>query len=152
MKAHAFGLVISNDRLQVQCAAGVRSERPRKQRGSRSPPVSKGVELAPVIAEPKLEQPPRTRRPLATHLLQVAATAAPSTQEFKYLPLDLPPPQHTKVTASEFLKSSAGIADCPHSPQPEFAVIGRSNVGKSSLINCLANNSKLAKVSKEPGG
>ena len=40
---------------------------------------------------------------------------------------------------------------CPQSPLPEYAFIGRSNVGKSSLINMLTHNSRLAKTSQKPG-
>ncbi len=50
-----------------------------------------------------------------------------------------------------FAKSSAKITECPKSNLPEYAFIGRSNVGKSSLINMLCNNNKLAKTSATPG-
>lgn len=50
-----------------------------------------------------------------------------------------------------YLVSSATVAQCPAPDKPEYAFIGRSNVGKSSLINMLTNNAKLAKVSKTPG-
>jgi GTP-binding protein len=50
-----------------------------------------------------------------------------------------------------FVKSSARVSDCPKDNKPELAFIGRSNVGKSSLINMLANRSKLAKTSSTPG-
>ena len=49
------------------------------------------------------------------------------------------------------MKSSPGIADCPPNNLPEFAFIGRSNVGKSSLINMLLGRKKLASVSTRPG-
>jgi GTP-binding protein len=50
-----------------------------------------------------------------------------------------------------FVKSSAALKDCPQPDKPEYAFIGRSNVGKSSLINMLCNNSTLAKTSTTPG-
>lgn len=50
-----------------------------------------------------------------------------------------------------FVKSSASVKQCPPDRLPEFALIGRSNVGKSSLINTLTESPGLAKVSKEPG-
>ncbi len=50
-----------------------------------------------------------------------------------------------------FTKTSAKISDCPKPVFPEYAFIGRSNVGKSSLINMLCNNNKLAKTSSTPG-
>lgn len=50
-----------------------------------------------------------------------------------------------------FTKTSAKVGDCPKPIFPEFAFIGRSNVGKSSLINMLCNNNKLAHTSSTPG-
>lgn len=55
------------------------------------------------------------------------------------------------VNSAYFVKSSARVYDCPLADRPEYAFIGRSNVGKSSLINRLANQSKLAKTSSTPG-
>lgn len=47
--------------------------------------------------------------------------------------------------------SNSSVAKCPAPDKPEFAFIGRSNVGKSSLINMLTNNKNLAKTSARPG-
>lgn len=55
------------------------------------------------------------------------------------------------ITSAEYLISSPELSKCPPADKPEFAFIGRSNVGKSSLINMLANNQKLAKISATPG-
>lgn len=55
------------------------------------------------------------------------------------------------IRSSIFKKSAASLKDCPKTTLPEFAFIGRSNVGKSSLINYLCNNNKLAKTSATPG-
>jgi GTP-binding protein len=55
------------------------------------------------------------------------------------------------VRKAVFHKSSSKLAECPKPALPEFAFIGRSNVGKSSLINMLCNNNKLAKTSATPG-
>jgi GTP-binding protein len=55
------------------------------------------------------------------------------------------------IVKAEFLKSSTELKDCPAPDKPEFVFIGRSNVGKSSLINMLCNNRKLAKTSSTPG-
>jgi len=52
---------------------------------------------------------------------------------------------------AEFVKSSPSLKECPKPDMPEYAFIGRSNVGKSSLINMLCMNSKLAKTSATPG-
>lgn len=51
----------------------------------------------------------------------------------------------------EFLQSTDDWRKCPAAPLPEYAFVGRSNVGKSSLINMLVNNRKLAKTSSKPG-
>ncbi len=55
------------------------------------------------------------------------------------------------IRSAEFVKSSSGHRDCPQAPFPEFAFIGRSNVGKSSLINMLTGKKGLAKTSSTPG-
>lgn len=55
------------------------------------------------------------------------------------------------IKTAEFLSSSAKVNQCPETHAPEYAFIGRSNVGKSSLINMLCNNKGLAKVSATPG-
>ncbi|WP_170971065.1 ribosome biogenesis GTP-binding protein YihA/YsxC [Ilyomonas limi] len=55
------------------------------------------------------------------------------------------------IKKAEYLKSSASYEQCPKPDRPEYAFIGRSNVGKSSLINMLCNNQKLAKTSAAPG-
>jgi len=52
---------------------------------------------------------------------------------------------------AEFLVSNSDYQKCPTLNKPEYAFIGRSNVGKSSLINMLTNNQKLAKTSGKPG-
>ena len=56
-----------------------------------------------------------------------------------------------KITKAEFAGSSTRVSGKPARRAPEFAFIGRSNVGKSSLINMLTGNSKLAKTSQTPG-
>ncbi|MBR5466242.1 MAG: YihA family ribosome biogenesis GTP-binding protein [Bacteroidaceae bacterium] len=55
------------------------------------------------------------------------------------------------IKTAEYIISSAKVEQCPKSDIPEYAFIGRSNVGKSSLINMLADNNKLAKTSAKPG-
>ena len=55
------------------------------------------------------------------------------------------------IKNSSFVKSSSVFTECPEPKLPEYAFIGRSNVGKSSLINYLTNKKKLAKVSVKPG-
>lgn len=55
------------------------------------------------------------------------------------------------IYKAQFSISSPNVEKCPASQQPEYAFIGRSNVGKSSLINMLLDNKKLAKTSATPG-
>lgn len=55
------------------------------------------------------------------------------------------------ITDARYIISSPDVKDCPPSALPEYAFIGRSNVGKSSLINMLCHNPKLAKTSQKPG-
>jgi GTP-binding protein len=56
-----------------------------------------------------------------------------------------------KVTQATFLMSNSDYQKCPHPDKPEYAFIGRSNVGKSSLINSVVNRKDLAKTSQTPG-
>lgn len=56
-----------------------------------------------------------------------------------------------KIKSAEFIISNSQVSKCPQSLLPEYAFIGRSNVGKSSLINMLTNNNKLAMTSATPG-
>jgi GTP-binding protein len=56
-----------------------------------------------------------------------------------------------EITAAKYLISNAEYTQCPKPDRPEYAFIGRSNVGKSSLINMLSNHKGLAKTSGSPG-
>ncbi|HUS00234.1 MAG TPA: ribosome biogenesis GTP-binding protein YihA/YsxC [Chitinophagaceae bacterium] len=56
-----------------------------------------------------------------------------------------------QIKNAKYLISSPDYTKCPAPDRPEYAFIGRSNVGKSSLINMLCNNDKLAKTSNSPG-
>jgi len=56
-----------------------------------------------------------------------------------------------RVKSASFVVSNAKVSECPKSSLPEFAFIGRSNVGKSSLINMLTGRKQLAKTSGKPG-
>ena len=56
-----------------------------------------------------------------------------------------------EIKQAEFVISNTDISKCPPPDLPEYAFIGRSNVGKSSLINMLTGNKKLAKISSKPG-
>jgi len=55
------------------------------------------------------------------------------------------------IKNATYIISNPDVASCPQSNLPEYAFIGRSNVGKSSLINMLCHNPKLAKTSQKPG-
>ncbi|MGB5434456.1 MAG: ribosome biogenesis GTP-binding protein YihA/YsxC [Maribacter sp.] len=56
-----------------------------------------------------------------------------------------------KIKSADFVISNSDVAKCPNEPLPEYAFIGRSNVGKSSLINMLTERKSLAKTSGRPG-
>lgn len=56
-----------------------------------------------------------------------------------------------KIKSAEFVISNSEVSKCPDSNLPEYAFIGRSNVGKSSLINMLTERKSLAKISGRPG-
>src|SRR5688572_17276821 len=56
-----------------------------------------------------------------------------------------------EIIKAEYLISSPSFDKCPKPDRPEYAFIGRSNVGKSSLINLLTNKKELAKVSRSRG-
>ncbi|CAI0554441.1 unnamed protein product [Linum tenue] len=58
---------------------------------------------------------------------------------------------HSQIKEVQFVKSSPRAKDCPKDDKPEFAIVGRSNVGKSSLINSLVRKKELALTSKKPG-
>eukprot|EP00878_Enallax_costatus_P044528 GHUV01053188.1.p1 GENE.GHUV01053188.1~~GHUV01053188.1.p1 ORF type:complete len:198 (+),score=15.70 GHUV01053188.1:39-596(+) len=88
------------------------------------------------------------RRADSQRQVGLAAARGPAKQQRT----ELPTAEHAKIKKSVYVSSSVDLRGCPAQDYPEFAVIGRSNVGKSSLINMLTQNNKLAKVSKEPGG
>lgn len=56
-----------------------------------------------------------------------------------------------KIKSADFVVSNTNVHHCPREPLPEYAFIGRSNVGKSSLINMLTERRHLAKISGKPG-
>lgn len=56
-----------------------------------------------------------------------------------------------KISSAVYLQSCVNVEKCPKPDKPEFAFIGRSNVGKSSLINMLTGKAGLAKVAARPG-
>jgi|TARA_B110000438_G_C15819586_1_gene653714 GTP-binding protein len=78
----------------------------------------------------------RSKKDLATRL-------APSAEWLK--------PSVMKIKTARFQTSVAAYDECPKASRPEFAFVGRSNVGKSSLINMLTNKKELAKTSGVPG-
>lgn len=56
-----------------------------------------------------------------------------------------------EIKSAEFIISNSNVKKCPEGNKPEYAFIGRSNVGKSSLINMLTNRKGLAMTSQKPG-
>lgn len=69
----------------------------------------------------------------------------------KFLSLQTENKNDMEIKTADFVISNSKTEKCPNTNIPEYAFIGRSNVGKSSLINMLANNKKLAKTSATPG-
>lgn len=114
----------------------------------RSPPAVKATgsdsvsDSAPVEQLPEEESEPEDN-----------ATVPEATDDelFPTIQFNLPNPVNVKVHTAEYIISSVKVQDCPAPRYPEFAVIGRSNVGKSSLINMLTQRRELALVSKQPG-
>jgi GTP-binding protein len=90
------------------------------------------------------------RRPPRAHANRSAGPAATDDAP-QQLQLKLPSAEFSRIKKAVFVRSSVDLKGCPPEKYPEFAVIGRSNVGKSSLINMLTSSDGLAKVSKEPG-
>lgn len=82
---------------------------------------------------------------------ELSDTVEDPDERFPTIQFDLPNPVNVKVKTAEYLTSCVKVQDCPPPRYPEFAVIGRSNVGKSSLINMLTGRRELALVSKQPG-
>lgn len=58
---------------------------------------------------------------------------------------------HAHIKEVEFVKSRGAAKYCPRDELPEFAILGRSNVGKSSLINAFVRKKEVALTSKKPG-
>ncbi len=67
------------------------------------------------------------------------------------IPTFVPTSNNMKIKTAEFVISNSEVSKCPEGNVPEYAFIGRSNVGKSSLINMLTDQKKLAKTSGTPG-
>lgn len=119
-----------------------------------SPPV-----LSPL--SPDSDPPPRSRNPvtLPLHKLFVPPETelsgdATSVHNRVLIGSNIvlgPYAHDSQVASAEFVKSSVQASACPSDGLPEFALVGRSNVGKSSLLNSLVRRKKLALTSKKPG-
>ncbi|PSS17808.1 GTP-binding protein [Actinidia chinensis var. chinensis] len=114
---------------------------PSLQSPPNSPPLDETHLEIPIE---KLFIPPETEfssenRPLSTRILKGSNIVLS-----KYA-------SNAQVMQAEFVKSSVTTEDCPSDGFPEFALVGRSNVGKSSLLNSLVRRKKLALTSKKPG-
>lgn len=96
-------------------------------------------------------EPQQPQQPHQGTTASATAAASPTPAAVASGDVPLPPPKHVRVLTAEFIKSSVTVEQCPPERFPEFAIIGRSNVGKSSLINTLTGRSSLALVSKTPG-
>nr|CAD1834086.1 unnamed protein product [Ananas comosus var. bracteatus] len=100
----------------------------------------------------KLFVPPEVDLPLGGAAAPATAAAAASGRVLKGSNIVLGPyAKDAQVVTAEFVKSSVRNEDCPADGLPEFALVGRSNVGKSSLLNSLVRRKRLALTSKKPG-
>lgn len=106
----------------------------------------------PAAPKPKRSAAPPVEAP-ADELAPSAAPAKKDPRSRARRPLGLPPEPVPEGFPGrvEFVKSAAEIKDAPSSVLPEIALCGRSNVGKSSLINKICNRRQLARVSTTPG-
>jgi hypothetical protein len=83
---------------------------------------------------------------------QPEAQTSSDAQKSKRRPAKDPTqPENTRIHSAEYISSCTSLQRCPQDGLPEFAIIGRSNVGKSSLINMLTRSKNLALTSKQPG-
>lgn len=80
-----------------------------------------------------------------------SASSTPEPSQRKVVQPDPDNPRHVKIRTSHYVGSATKLESCPQDGRPEFAIIGRSNVGKSSLINMMTKNKNLALTSKQPG-
>ena len=80
-------------------------------------------------------------------MFKVILTVLKMTSNLYFVPLAI----IMIIQSATYIISSPDYISCPPADRPEYAFIGRSNVGKSSLINILCNNQKLAKTSNSPG-
>ncbi|KAF5748243.1 GTP-binding protein [Tripterygium wilfordii] len=120
--------------------------RPKSTLSAAEPiPVSEAPEPAPLeISLEKLFVPPETDVSLDDPNLRTRILKGSNIVLSKYA-------RDAHVEQAEFVKSSVRTEDCPSDGSPEFALVGRSNVGKSSLLNSLVRRKKLALTSKKPG-
>lgn len=104
-------------------------------------------ETAVQVSLEKLFVPPETDAPSAG-----SATSSLSARILKGSNIVLAKyARDAQISQAEFVKSSVRTEDCPSDGLPEFALVGRSNVGKSSLLNSLVRRKRLALTSKKPG-
>ncbi|XP_042449380.1 GTP-binding protein At2g22870-like [Zingiber officinale] len=83
---------------------------------------------------------------------RAGAAAAASARVLRGSNIVLGPYAHdAQISTADFVKSSTKTEDCPSDGLPEFALVGRSNVGKSSLLNSIVRRKRLALTSKKPG-
>ncbi|KAM7259450.1 hypothetical protein ACFE04_015191 [Oxalis oulophora] len=102
------------------------------------------VAATPRLAVDKLFFPPETEIPNGGGVEGVRVLKGSNIVLSKYA-------RDAQIAEAEFVKSSVKTEDCPNNGFPEFALVGRSNVGKSSLLNSLVRRKKLALTSKKPG-
>jgi GTP-binding protein len=97
-----------------------------------------------------LAQAVEIRRKKLWHYIRVASVEKGSVPAMSEQPIETAPPPPS-YRAAEFMTSASRLSQCPPDEGWEVAFAGRSNAGKSSAINSLTGNRKLAKTSKTPG-
>ncbi|XP_010936165.1 GTP-binding protein At2g22870 [Elaeis guineensis] len=132
---------------------------PRPSTASFRRSLSLSARLKPANSPPP-KRSAAARPPAADELVRTALFVPPGVPREEVTPDMLlsgsnivlgPYAGHAQIKQVEFVKSSARARDCPKDDRPEFAILGRSNVGKSSLINALVRKKEFALTSKKPG-
>ncbi|KAJ8460804.1 hypothetical protein OPV22_033730 [Ensete ventricosum] len=121
-----------------------------------SAPLEVDAPILPQVADEK-DGEPQVQIPLdklfvppGVDLAEAASTASGRVLRGSNIVLG-PYARDAQVATAEFVKSSTKTEECPTDGLPEFALVGRSNVGKSSLLNSLVRRKRLALTSKKPG-
>lgn len=150
--------LLSHRSLATSFAASPPAPRPSAASFRRS--LSLTARLKPANSPPPKRSSAAAQLPAADELVRTALFVPPGVPREEVTSDMLLPGSnivlgpyagHAQIKQVEFVKSSARARDCPKDDRPEFAILGRSNVGKSSLINALVRKKEFALTSKKPG-